>query len=121
MHKQFAENIEDWIKNTKKINEYIKVPIGQRFSINFFAILSKDLNVYRMIRHGMGTDEEDITMLATRALNRQNLINMRMTVSHLSFRTQRTARFDEEEIVSLYSLIASSENTTKPKPKIKMV
>lgn len=120
MHRQFAENIEDWIRNTKKINEDIKIPIGQRFSINFFAILSKDLNIYRMIRHEVGADEEDITMLATRALGRQNLINMRTTVSHLSFRTQRTARFDEEEVISLYSLIASNKNTTRPKIRIRM-
>lgn len=98
-HENFIKNYAQWIEKSKNINKFIKLPIGSRVSINFFAILSKDLYVYQMIGND---DEKNITIDVSKKLNRCNCINMEMIVSHLAFYKQRQKGLDENKIIDLY-------------------
>lgn len=105
LHRQFVEKNEEWMDRARKTDETIKIPIGQRISINFFAILSKDLFAYQMLKTRVN-DEGELTQEITKTLGRHHSINMNMTVAHLSFSTQRNAGMNENELVEMYKKLA---------------
>jgi hypothetical protein len=99
LHSHFVERHESWLSKARASSEILGVPIGDRVSINFFAILSKDLYVYQMLGHD---DERDITVEVTRRLNRGHAISMNMTVSHLAFYKQRETGLNESRAINMY-------------------
>ena len=103
LHKHFVDNHERWLAKARGSSEMIKVPAGDRISINFFAILSKDLYVYQMLGQD---DERDITMEITRRLGREHSISMNMTVAHLAFYKQRETGLNETAALNMYRRLA---------------
>lgn len=103
LHRSFTQDHEEWIERARCLKDAITIPIGERISINFFAILSKDLYAFQMIG---GDDERDITIEVTRKLGRYNSIRLDMTVAHLSFYKQRETGLDEKEALGMYRRLA---------------
>ena len=103
MHRSFTEDNKGWIERARNTKGTIKVPIGERVSINFFAIRSDDLYVFKMLGND---DERDITMEVPRKIGRYNSIKLSTTVAHLSFYRQRETGLNEKETVSMYRRLA---------------
>jgi hypothetical protein len=92
IHSYFCENKDDFIKSSRKINNVISHPIGDRISINMFAILGKHF----VILNDIGWDDEhDITVVIPKIYGIGIGIDMTFTVSHLGFLTQRTSGLEE--------------------------
>lgn len=103
LHRVFVENFDEWVARARASGAVHPVPKGERVSINFFAILSKDLYVYQMIGHD---DERDITTEVTRRLGRGHSISMGTTVAHLAFYRQRETGLDERRVLGMYRRLA---------------
>ena len=103
LHRHFVDNHERWLAKARSSNEMIKIPIGDRISINFFAVLSKDLYIYQMLGQD---DERDITVELTKRLGRKHSISMNMTVAHLAFYKQRETGLNEKEALKMYRRLA---------------
>jgi hypothetical protein len=103
LHEHFVMNHREWTKMAKERGSDIRIPVGHRTSINFFALLSDDLPLYSVVGWD---DEHDITAKATKFLGRHNSMDMRMTVSHLSFNRQRSTGLDRRKVLALYRELA---------------
>lgn len=104
LHCHFVKNHESWVERSRGPNDCVSVPKGTRVSINFFAIRSEDLFAYQIVTQD---DERDMTVDATRVLNRSNKISMNMTVAHLAFYKQRETGLDERGALTLYRGLAN--------------
>jgi len=107
LHKNFVDEYERWLGMARKSDEVIEIPLGQRISINFFAILSKNLFAFQMIKSRLN-DEGELTMNITKKLGRPNSISMNMTVSHLSFYQQRKTGLNDVEVLEMYQNLCKS-------------
>lgn len=85
LHQYFIEHESEWnaLSNAFPVREY---PVGFRFSINFFAILSKDLDIFQLVRED---DEVELSYLIPLLTKRPNCVDLSFFVSHLSFYKQR--------------------------------
>lgn len=91
LHRHFLTNTHEFIEKARHLQP-ITHRIGDRISINMFAILSKDLDVYNDVYHGLckpnfnGIDDEHLISTVVPA-NRQRplLIAPRLVIAHLSF------------------------------------
>lgn len=99
VHKYFLNNKDEFLLKSNNINDIINLPIGERFSINFFAIMGKD---FKKINITMDDDEHDITVNNTNILNMHNSIYMKFVVAHGAFKFQRDTGMNEKDICSLY-------------------
>lgn len=113
LHDFFLKDVDGWIKKSKEIKPwYVKHKIGLRFSINFFAILSKHLYVYKelvdMLKKN-NDDENHITVEITKKYGKEHYVDMHFTVSHLAFFPQRSDRrlFNENEFQKRYLELAT--------------
>jgi len=103
IHEYFIEHEPEWKARspTLPVREY---PVGNRFSINFFAILSKDLNVFQLVKHD---DEAELSYLMPLVIKRPHCVDMSFFVSHLSFYKQRNApALDEPGLIKQYHQLA---------------
>lgn len=116
LHRHFIENHAKWIAKSRGEEKLEWVPLGCRISINFFAILSKDLFAYQMLWHD---DEREITVEVTKKLNRRNMISMNMTVAHLAFYKQRDTGLDEAEALDLYRELAGMDSKNNRRIAVK--
>jgi hypothetical protein len=103
LHEYFLLNEEKFVamsSSLKEENAWSQLPRGHRVSINFFAILSRDLDaVYQTI----GTDDEmELSVNMPLALGMDTLMDMRFVVSHLSFFRQRDTGLDLEKTLNGY-------------------
>lgn len=103
LHEYFHENHEWWLAKARSDLEIVRVPMGERVSINFFAIRSVDLYAFQMV---WDNDEVDLTMELPRKLRRTNSMSVGMTVSHLAFYRQRETGLDEGSALKLYGGLA---------------
>jgi hypothetical protein len=103
LHESFTKDAESWLKRAGRAKETVRVPIGERVSINFFAILPKDLYAFQMVGQD---DERELTVDIPRRLGRHNSIRLDMTVSHLSFYKQRDEGLNEGEAITMYRRLA---------------
>lgn len=99
IHLYFTQNSREFIQKSRNLNKMIDIPIGDRTSINFFAILGKDFKKLEV----SPDDEPSLTIENTKRLNMNNSIFMDFVVSHGAFGGQRTSGLDELYICSLYS------------------
>lgn len=104
LHEYFVEDHDGWIRRSRSDMAVMGVGLGNRVSINFFAILSKDLYAFQMVGHD---DERELTVDLSRRLNRKNAVSMNMTVSHLAFYRQRETGLDEARVLKLYRSLAA--------------
>ena len=105
LHEYFTNQYQEWLNKTYNIKDsVIKHPTGHRISINFFAILSKDLYVFQQIGND---DEHELTIRMTQDNNKQHYIDSHFTVSHLGFYKQRETGLDENHVLNLYTQLAN--------------
>lgn len=97
IHKYFLENKEEMIKKSESL-EKITINIGDRTSINFFAMFVKDFKLLNDIND----DEHEMSVEWPKNLNRHNSIYMPFIVSHGSFGPQKNTGLDENVIVEMY-------------------
>ena len=109
VHNHFLEHEPYWKERSPMlpIREY---PLGHRFSINFFAILSKDLYVFQLIKHD---DEAELSYLMPLVTKIPHCVDMSFFVSHLSFYKQRDPPkdsgilpLDEPRLIKQYHSLA---------------
>ena len=99
LHNYFIDNLDSWLEKTSNIH-FVSCLQGHRFSINFFAIKSKDLHYFKYIQ--LRDDEEDLTMHIPVKYNRNHGIYMPFTVAHLAFFKQRETGLNERDILEKY-------------------
>ena len=104
LHNYFIDNKDSWLLKTENGKTY-DLSIGDRFSINFFAILSKDLDIFQEVKD-WGDDEHALTVVTTGAHHRSHYIDLSFTVSHLSFQEQVRRGFKQEAVLAKYESIA---------------
>lgn len=106
IHDFFIENVKECKKKTNRLPEY-KIKIGDRTSINFFAVLSKDLPIFQYVPENQKDDEHIVSVELPRRFNRYNAIDQSCFVSHLSFYRQReTGIHDESGLLKKYNTLA---------------
>lgn len=102
LHNNFIDNLQEY-KLMSKDMVTRDVQKGVRVSINLFAILSKDLDIFNTI----GRDDElDLTVKKTLSTKRQNYIDLSCFVSHLAFYKQRSTGMNEKHLLDRYSCLA---------------
>jgi hypothetical protein len=105
IHTHFCQNTIAYLTKSRNTSTIIDHKIGDRFSINFFAILAKHLFVYKDV----GWDDEyDITVTIPMMYNTGIGIDMSMTVSHLGFAPQRKSGLDEVLLIDIYKKLADT-------------
>jgi hypothetical protein len=88
----------------------IDVNYPTQMSINFIAILAKDLDIFKT--EGIELrDEEVLSLKVPPALNRPNAVNTGFIVSHAAFLGQRRAGFDDAVFVERYLGLVPSQYT----------
>lgn len=109
LHDHFIDCLEEYRKKSSKLSTRM-VKKGVRVSINLFAIMSKDLDVFK----NMGSDDEhDLTVFKTAKLNRQNHVDLSCFVAHLAFAKQRATGMNEKRILERYANIADDMDLPK--------
>lgn len=102
LHHHFIDNIEEYRTMSRGMGVR-DVKKGIRISINLFAILSKDLDIFKT----MGRDDEhDLTVLKTVSTKRHNHVDLSCFVAHLAFSKQRTTGMNEKNVLERYSRMA---------------
>ena len=102
LHHHFIDNIEEYRSLSKGMGAR-DVKKGIRISINLFAILSKDLDIFKTIGRD---DEHDLTVIKTVSTNRHNHIDLSCFVAHLAFSKQRVTGMNEKNVLERYSRMA---------------
>lgn len=104
VHERFVATVEEWTDASASL-PIIKVPIGDRVSINFFGIRSEYL---RDVFGACGPDDEhDLTVTIPKALGRGHLLVQPAVVAHLAFWRQRVTGLDQGHLLGLYGDLAS--------------
>jgi hypothetical protein len=107
LHNFFLNDVKTWLEKSKQVNPwFINHPKEQRFSINFFAILSKDLHIYQDMMKISNDDENNLTAVIPLKLKRGHYVDMHFTVSHLAFFKQRGRQLDEGKLQKQYMALA---------------
>ena len=108
LHRYFIANHVRFINGSKK-NAVIKLPIGDRISINMFAISSKHLGIFQDIikPNPMFIDDEHlITTAVTSAYKKCHIVDPAMVISHLSFFMQVEKGLPQDELCAKYLALA---------------
>jgi len=102
LHDHFIDNIDDY--TSRAANMPIRtIKQGDRTSINFFAFLSKDLDIFQRI----GTDDEhELSVRMPNETGRTNYVDMSCFVVHLGFYKQRETGMNEGRILERYRKVA---------------
>lgn len=104
LHQYFIDNVSAWtLKSSAKTPATIQHKIGDRISINFFAILSEDLFLYDLLTTPYPDDEHELTTVLPPKIGRYHSIYMPMTVAHLAFYQQRSTGLDEPDMIKRYT------------------
>ena len=101
LHSYFLNDVEGFVAASRGLQSIVH-PIGDRISINFFAVLSEDLGIFQEIGDD---DERDITTLVPSAHGRHVYVDMRFVVAHLSFNTQGRTGLDEAGVLRRYAAL----------------
>jgi hypothetical protein len=110
LHKYFINNYKSFVQKSKTYTP-IAHPMGDRISINFFAVLSKDLDIFQdIIKYTTYDldDEQHISVTMSKVRHRRHYIDPVLTVSHLSFFKQVENGLDEPKLLDDYMLIAKN-------------
>lgn len=102
VHMHFIEHEAEWRSKTASLTVR-EVPFANRISINFFAILSKDLGIFQRV---IDDDEAELSVQMPLAFGRPHAIDQSFVVSHLSFYSQRSSGLDEAPLIKAYHRLA---------------
>ncbi len=104
LHEHFLDNHETWLETTRALPDKThKHALGNRISINFFAVCSKNLNLYQMVG---SDDEKDLSMTLSRRLQKKHAVDTKFTVSHFAFGSQRE-KLNEPMLLEKYAALAA--------------
>ena len=124
LHMFFIENKESWITKTRTLDPIPHV-LGDRLSINLFAIHSDNLGLFLAMPSPSLEDEHMLTVVLPVQFQKQCVIYMPFTVSHLAFCQQRVTGLDEPYVLFHYQKLlkgTSGDNITNvidgPKPTV---
>jgi len=102
VHEYFIGHEAEWRAKTAALTVR-EVPFANRISINFFAILSKDLPIFQRV---IDDDEAELSIQMPLAFGRPHAIDQSFLVSHLSFYSQRSTGLDEVALIKAYHRLA---------------
>lgn len=109
LHKHFLQDPKGFVAKSREKPNITQI-LGDRISINLFAILSKDLHIYQDImklpRGNFLDDELHLAVTMSKVTGRNHLIATSFVVSHLSFFKQIDAGLDVTELRKEYRLLA---------------
>lgn len=111
LHEYFIAHHEQWLASshataTSNTHNY-KHPIGDRISINFFAVATPNLDIYQIMHLNENNDELEITCEIPVIVNKPICIDFSMTVSHFGFYRQRETGLNESTLLPKYMELAS--------------
>lgn len=98
LHEYFVNNKDEFLQKARANNKIIDIPIGDRTSINFFAMFGKDFQLLGQIND----DEHEITVEYPKVLQKRNTIYCSFVVAHGAFSPQRD-KMTDEFVSGLYS------------------
>lgn len=105
VHEYFIQNVDSVIQRASELPP-IPHRIGDRISINCFAVRSEDLGC-AFNQTDWPDDEGFLSTELTKRLQRSHVIVQSCLVSHLAFHKQRSTGLDEQRCVSMYGGLAS--------------
>lgn len=116
IHNSFIDDIDSWTQKTKDILP-IAHETGVRFSINFFAIHSDNLELFGSLPRDSANDEYELTVAKESICS----IFMPFTVSHFTFIGQRNQGINEKQMLDRYSSLTKKDVITYylPIPRMK--
>jgi hypothetical protein len=79
-------------------------------NINFFAILAKDLHLFKHVTSP--SDEMDLSIHIPKLINRHNYVDPSFVVTHMACGFQRDAGFNEGPVLEKYKELAKKSDTT---------
>ena len=102
LHDHFIDNLVDYTSRAASM-PVRTIKVGDRISINLFAILSKDLDIFQRIGND---DEHELSVRMPNETGRANYVDMSCFVSHLRFYKQRDTGMNEGRILERYRKVA---------------
>lgn len=104
LHLYFILNRKQIEEDCNKQTELFTVPLNEPVSINFFSILSEDLDVFKdcQVEH----DERCLTQIIPGQIKRPIKLDYTMTMSHLSYQRQLETGFDKPHFENLYDKLS---------------
>jgi hypothetical protein len=103
LHLYFILNRKQIEEDCNKQTELFTVPLNDRVSINFFSILSEDLDVFMECHTD---DERFLTQIIPGQIKKPIKLDYTMTMSHLSFYKQLDTGFDKAHFENLYDKLS---------------
>jgi hypothetical protein len=104
LHYYFISEHQSFIEKASNLPN-IQHKCGDRFSINMFAILSKDFGIFQQMPMGI-EDELHLSITLSKILQRSHLFTPRTVVAHLSFYKQVLNGLDENDLRDKYHRLA---------------
>lgn len=105
LHEHLLNNLDAVQKASLSISpRTILIPMNYRISVNFFSILSEDLDLFQQVGHD---DERDLTQVLPGKWGRQIAIDMGHLVAHLSFFKQLETGMDRATVLKSYEALCS--------------
>lgn len=106
LHMYFIDHHRKWLQTCRSAQPKTHVhQLGDRISINFFAITSKYLDIFQMIGQD---DEKDLSVGISNMLKQSHAIDKGFTVCHLAFFKQRDTGMDEDVVLQRYIQLAET-------------
>lgn len=113
VHRYFIQNRDAVLTRAHGIKNHITHKCGDRFSINMFSILSKDLGIFQEICKLPALppcfsvdDEQHLSVTMSKNMNRDHLCVPQCVVVHLSFYKQVEQGLDEDGLRADYHKIS---------------
>lgn len=105
LHNHFIDDVQSFLTKSDLITRIFKVDIGEKISVHFFAILAKNIKVFKEISHD---ETKDLIITVPSIYKKQSAIFMRFVISNLSYDNQIKFGLEEDKLRKKYNLIASS-------------
>jgi len=102
LHEYFVNNKDEFLGKARSNNKIIDIPIGDRTSINFFAMIGKDFQSLEQVND----DEHEFTVEYPKVVQKCNTIYCSFVVVHGSFGPQKD-KMSDEYVSGLYSKLLS--------------
>jgi len=105
-HSYFLNNPAKYISDSRQNHRFfvISKPTN-RFNINFFAVLAKDLDILFQNEYIVLDDERFLGAAASNMYGRPIVVDLYFVVCHMAYTAQRENGYDETEQLKRYSMI----------------
>ena len=100
LHELFLQRPEQFVHDDAEL--CYPLPSGQRFSINFFALLSEHLDYFVLVLRDGHEDEHQLTVDIASRYQLSKCVYPHLVVSHLAFGPQQTDQRSIEQLIAMY-------------------